>query len=324
MKALKFIFFLLLLQLISSTFCIGQSINRYKNKQRHGKWIIYYSDSTKQIDNSGKYRKGVPKGIWRYYDASGRMIRKEKYRFNKIYTTHYHSNGKIKKQGKARITIDDTLSHFFYYGDWNVYDTAGVLIKKLVYKDGIKISEANVGKSIGTTNDSLKEVVRGLNKRFYMYSDSLQQAERTNGKNSPTYTRYVSLNNLNALKIFSDIDVIIAKFGYPGKFLVGEEYAIVFSIISAGNLAIKEKYYDLIINAANANELEWKDVAFFVDKVKVAKKQPQIYGTQYKMDEINYKIEYYPIEDKQGLNERRKKTGLEELDLSNIKDNATY
>ena len=43
-----------------------------------------------------------------------------------------------------------------------------------------------------------------------------------------------------------------------------------------------------------------------------------------KMDEINYKIEYYPIEDKQGLNERRKKTGLEELDLSNIKDNATY
>jgi len=42
------------------------------------------------------------------------------------------------------------------------------------------------------------------------------------------------------------------------------------------------------------------------------------------MDEINYKIEYYPIEDKQGLNERRKKIGLEELDLSELKDNATY
>ncbi|MBK7183092.1 MAG: hypothetical protein IPH89_09215 [Bacteroidetes bacterium] len=324
MKALKFIFLLLLIHLIASTICFGQSINSYKNKQRHGKWIIYYSDSTKQIDNSGRYRKGVPKGIWRYYDANGKIIRKEKFRFNKIYTTHYHSNGKIKKQGKARITVTDTLSHFFYYGYWNVYDSTGVLIKKQLYKDGIKISETNIGQSMGSTNDSLIEVVRSLNKRFYIYSDSLQQAERKSGKNSPTYTRYVSLNNLNALKIFSDIDVIIAKFGYPGKTLVAEEYAIVFSIISAGNLAIKEKYYDLIINAANANELEWKDVAFFVDKVKVAKKQPQIYGTQYKMDEINYKIEYYPIEDKQGLNERRKKTGLEELDLSNIKDNATY
>jgi hypothetical protein len=324
MKALKFIFLLLLIPLIGSTICLGQSTNRYKNKQRHGKWIIYYSDSTKQIDNSGRYRKGAPKGVWRYYDANGRMIRKEKYRFNKISTTHYHSNGKIKKQGKARITIDDTLSHFFYYGNWNVYDTAGVLIKKLVYKDGIKISEINIGKSIGTTNDSLKELVRELNKRFYMYSDSLQQSERISGKNSPTYTRYVSLNNLNALKIFSDIDGIIAKFGYPGKSLVGEEYAIVFSIISAGNLAIKEKYYDLIINAANANELEWKDVAFFVDKVKVAKKQPQVYGTQLKMDHTNYNSYFYPIEDKANVNERRKKIGLEELDLSNIKDNATY
>jgi hypothetical protein len=324
MKALKFILLLLLIHLIGSPICYGQSINRYKNKQRHGKWIIYYSDSTKQIDNSGKYRKGVPKGVWRYYDASGKIIRKEKYRFNKIYTTHYHSNGKIKKQGKARITIDDTLSHFFYYGDWKVYDTAGVLMKKLVYKDGIKISEVNIGKSIGTINDSLKEVLRVLNKRFYLYSDSLLLAERTSGKNSPAYTRYVSLNNLNALKLFSDIDTIISKFGYPGKTLVAEEYAIVFSIISAGNLAIKEKYYDVIINAANANELEWKDVAFFVDKVKVAKKLPQVYGTQYKMDEQNYKIWYYPIEDKTHLNERRKKIGLEELDLLEVIELTSY
>ena len=133
MKALKFIFLLLLIHLIASTICFGQSINSYKNKQRHGKWIIYYSDSTKQIDNSGRYRKGVPKGIWRYYDANGKIIRKEKFRFNKIYTTHYHSNGKIKKQGKARITVTDTLSHFFYYGYWNVYDSTGVLIKKQLY-----------------------------------------------------------------------------------------------------------------------------------------------------------------------------------------------
>jgi hypothetical protein len=324
MKALKFILLLLLIHLIGSPICHGQSINRYKNKQRHGKWIIYYSDSTKQIDNSGRYRKGVPKGVWHYYDANGQMIRKEKFRFNKIYTTHYHSNGKIKKQGKARITITDTLSHFFYYGYWNVYDSTGVLIKKQLYKDGIKISETNIGKSASSTNDSLIEVVRALNKRFYMYSDSLQQAERISGKNSPAYTRYVSLNNLNALKIFSDIDAIIAKFGYPGKTLVGEEYAIVFSIISAGNLTIKEKYYDLIINAANSNELEWKDVAFFVDKVKVAKKQPQVYGTQLKMDLTNYSSSYYPIEDKTNVNERRKKIGLEELDLSKVIDNATY
>jgi hypothetical protein len=298
-------------------------INRYKHSKRHGTWIVYQDSTNTKVDNIGRYRKGIPKGTWKYYDSDGRLIKKEKNRFRKIYTTYYHQNGRIKKKGKAMIVIDDKLIHYFYYGNWFVYDSTGQLLKKQVYANGNKISELNYKTSSESgINDSLTEVVKKLNTQLSLYLDSLQIAENKFGKNSEQYQRYVSLNNLNALKVLSDVDMIINKFGYPGKKLVGKEYAIVFSIISSAALKYKLKHYDDIIEAANQGELDWSDVAFFVDKVKVAQKQGQIYGTQYKI--IGNTLSYYPIADKENLNERRKKIGLDEATLSLIIDNAAY
>ena len=84
------------------------------------------------------------------------------------------------------------------------------------------------------------------------------------------------------------------------------------------NIVYKEKHYNTIIDEANKGELEWKDVAYFVDKVKVAKKEKQVYGTQYKMNESLKKIVHYPIEDIDKLNERRKQVGLNEMDITEL------
>ncbi len=55
------------------------------------------------------------------------------------------------------------------------------------------------------------------------------------------------------------------------------------------------------MKAADKGELDWMDVAFFVDKVMVAKKEKQVYGTQSKITK-NHEIIYYPILDKQQVN----------------------
>lgn len=323
MKLVKIFFLLVFLLLCGLKKSDAQSINKYKKKERHGKWVIPFHNSDTLIENTGRYRYGVPKGTWRYYDRNARLIKKEKYVFRKIYVTQYNENGKIKRKGKAKIVINDTMIHYFYYGNWNVYDTAGVLIKKQTYKNGIKTEEKILVKEKGI-NDSLVKEVKRINDQFYLYSDSLRWAENKYGKNTLMYERYVSLNSLNALKIFTDIDKIIQTFGYPGKTLVGEDYAIVFSIISAGNKKIKEKYYNLIIKAADEKELDWSDVAFFVDKVKVARKEEQVYGTQYRYNETDFTTTFYPIKNKAQLNERRKKVGLTELDINKINDTASY
>lgn len=306
-----------------SFFSFAQNINRYKHNERQGRWIIYQDSTNKQIDNIGRYRKGIPKGTWKYYDSQGHLIKKEKYLFGKIKTNYYYPNGRIQKQGMARILISEKVLHYFYYGDWLTYDTNGVLITKQVYKDGTRISETNFrAAKTNTVNDSIVMIVEQMNADINKYSNSLLSAESKHGKSSKEYQRIISLNNLNAIKVFDEIDKLITKYGYPGKTLVGKDYAIVFSIISSASLKYKEKYYDVILQAADAKELDWTDVAFFVDKVKVEKKEKQVYGTQYKFGDTS--ITYYPILDKEKLNERRKKIGLEEVDISKMNDTQPY
>lgn len=310
-------FILIILLSFFSLLSHSQKINRFKNKERHGKWIIYTDSTKKQIDNIGRYRKGVPKGIWKYYSENGTLLKQEKYWLSKIYTSHYHPNGKIKKKGKAKIVQEEKTLHFYYYGDWLVYDTTGALTTKQFYKEGTKISEI-VYKTSSSNNDSLVIVLKSLNKDIYKYHDSVNLAEKNFGKNSPQYQRAKSLNALHTSELLEDLDKIITQFGYPGKTLVGTEYAIAFSIISSANKGYREKYYDIIINAANKNELDWSDVAFFVDKVKVAKKEKQVYGTQYKYDENLNRMFYYPVEELDKVNERRAKVGLKQLNLMKI------
>jgi hypothetical protein len=299
-------------------------INRYAHREKQGLWIIYHDSANTAIDNIGRYRKGIPKGTWRYYDPEKKLIKKEKHFFRKIRITKYYPNGKIYNKGKARVVTTDSMIHYFYYGNWYEYDTTGALTKKQFFREGNKISETGyktaAEKSI---NDSLVQVVQQMDHRMAIYADSLTFAETKWGLQSAEYKRYVSLSNLNALKILDDIDRVIARFGYPGKTLVGDDYAIVFSIISSSTLKYKEKYYDAIITAADHKELDWSDVAYFVDKVKVAKKEQQVYGTQYWINEKEKRILYYPIGDKEHLDERRIKKGLPKME-SLPDDSAPY
>src|SRR3954471_22393026 len=97
---------------ISSTLFSQGKINRMRHKERQGKWIIY-RDSTKQIDQAGRYRKGDPKGTWKFYDMNGNLSKKEIYRNRKIKFTFYYPNGKIKKEGKAKYIQNEKVLHFY-------------------------------------------------------------------------------------------------------------------------------------------------------------------------------------------------------------------
>jgi hypothetical protein len=301
----------------------SQKHNQYRKGERHGTWIVYQDSTEKLIDNIGRYRKGIPKGTWRYYDNNGVLIKKEKHFLRKTNIEFYHPNGAIKKKGKAKTVVSKSLIHYYYFGKWYVFDEKGKQIKEQFYKEGYKVSEKNLVVTSGL-NDSLIRILRKMNNDFFIYTDSISLAENAKGKTSKEYHRYVSLSNLNALKTLEELDIIINKFGYPGRSLVGEEYAIAFSLISSSNIKFKEKYYDLIVNAANANELDWSDVVFFVDKVKVARKEKQIYATQFRLNAEGTAMIYYPIADKMNLNERRKEKGLPELDPASLDDNAKY
>src|SRR5882762_9121157 len=99
----KLLFFIIFL--FVSISCFSQRTNRYKNKERQGKWIIYSDSTNTHVDNTGRYKKGNPKGVWKSYE-NDLLIKKEIYRFKRISTTYYYPNGKVAKKGRSKIVLE--------------------------------------------------------------------------------------------------------------------------------------------------------------------------------------------------------------------------
>lgn len=120
-------------------------------------------------------------------------------------------------------------------------------------------------------------------------------------------------------------DRIIARYGYPGKSMVGEpENTAIFYVVQ--HSAKIEKYYPLIEKAAAKGELPFRLSAMMLDRKLAQEKKEQIYGTQLQMQMINdpatgKKVPFWyvvPIKDPANVNQRRKEAGFD----STMEDNA--
>ncbi|MEJ5994317.1 DUF6624 domain-containing protein [Pedobacter sp. Du54] len=79
---------------------------------------------------------------------------------------------------------------------------------------------------------------------------------------------------------------IIAKYGYPGKTLVGEPTNTTVFYVIQHNIEQIPKYYPLIEDAGKNGELPFRYVAMMLDRKLVSEGNEQIYGTQGAMQMI--------------------------------------
>lgn len=105
------------------------SQERYdKELRQHGPWPTYYDDAKHQPMALGRFRHGRYAGRWRYYAPDGTLERTEKFArkpYGLISITEYQAGGKKKRQGQARILDEPDGIHFFWFGDWKVFDVQG-------------------------------------------------------------------------------------------------------------------------------------------------------------------------------------------------------
>ncbi len=107
---------------------------------------------------------------------------------------------------------------------------------------------------------------------------------------------------------------IVAKHGWPGKKLVGEKAAdAAFLIVQHAELPDQEKYLPILQKAAEKNDVKQSNVAMLQDRVLMRQGKNQIYGSQLRSDPKTGKIELYPIDDPEHVDERRAKVGLPPL-----------
>ena len=118
----------------------GCKINQFKNKQKTGRWV--YRDTVNGIvyESKGKYKKGIEKKTWNYY-ANHKRIKKEAYQNNLCAVTTYHENGIIASQGKTKLVITTTETHWYYFDEWHFFDETGKLIQIKKYADGELLEE---------------------------------------------------------------------------------------------------------------------------------------------------------------------------------------
>lgn len=107
---------------------------------------------------------------------------------------------------------------------------------------------------------------------------------------------------------------IIEKKGWPGKSLVGDDGAHAAWLLvqhADKDREFQKKCLTLLERAVKFHEASAVDLAYLTDRILVAEKKNQVYGTQFRS--VDGKIEPYPIADEKKVDRRRKEVGLPSL-----------
>lgn len=287
----------------------SQTLNRLnRHGEKTGRWINY-ADSAKTIKLfEGKFRRDKPIGKNYFYTNAGVLDRIEVVRFKKLKTTFFHPNAAIRMKGNARLENLPDRIHYYFYGRWNVYNDSGKLEKYYYYNKGQHIKTVYIDKN-KKINDSLIQALTLIDQEFTSHNTLLTDSINANLRHPERYHLFKRELAVKDSMSFAQIDRILDTYGYPSKAIAGDASGIPFYILGYAPVPLKEKHMGQLMMAASREDISWKSLAFFIDKLKLAKNEKQVYGTQYFLRKGEYVM--YPIEDEANLKARRSSVGLE-------------
>jgi hypothetical protein len=135
----------------------------------------------------------------------------------------------------------------------------------------------------------------------------------SNNANAEEYNKYFrSLINQEDNKNQERVIQIIDEHGWLGTTQVGFlANNALFLVIQHASVEIQEKYFSLLKESAEQGESRLADMALMDDRIRMYRKQKQLYGSQTTY--VNGKHYVWPIEDPQNVDERRKSVQLPPL-----------
>lgn len=145
-----------------------------------------------------------------------------------------------------------------------------------------------------------RQQIVALSKRGGWESSKIKELEQTMNKQ----------DSLNLIRL----ETIIVEHGYPGKKLVGNAGHVAFYVIQHADQATQKRYLPVLQKAAEAGELAKGDLAMLIDRIRVGDGKAQVYGTQYRRNEVTGEFEFFPIEDIENVNTRRAEAGLKPIE----------
>ncbi len=101
----------------------------------HGRWKVYVNDV---LVRNGRFKHGKEVGKWRYYHMNGNLMMEERYKrkLNHIPVKRYHENGNLARIGQARKIESGNIIKYFWFGEWQVYNSTGQFSHTEYYENG--------------------------------------------------------------------------------------------------------------------------------------------------------------------------------------------
>ena len=129
--------FILLFVLNLITSC---KINQKQNGLRHGKWVTKTENENENFKYIERYKNGEEVKTWKTF-KNKKLYKKETHIKNICHISYYNENKKIESKGKSRYDKNSETAHWYYFGDWNFYNTDGRLTMTRKYENGVLQSE---------------------------------------------------------------------------------------------------------------------------------------------------------------------------------------
>jgi hypothetical protein len=180
--------------------------------------------------------------------------------------------------------------------------------KKTLKKSETLAKAAGFNLALAKELDRLKEV----DQKYRRLSDEYRSKY---AQNSPEYQKFMRDWQQSDSLCLVQAEAILQQYGYPGKSMVGgDRQDAIWLIIQHAPLAKQEQYFPLIDDAAQKRELNKSAWALLVDRIRMYRGQPQIYGSQVERDEATGGRKFHEIEDEANVNKRRAEVGLGPLE----------
>ena len=151
-----------------------------------------------------------------------------------------------------------------------------------------------------------QDIIQALREMF-----AVDQKMRERAEKEPDFWDYaIDAANTERLK------EIVSRIGWPSVSLVGKEASHQAWLLvqhADKDLAFQEECLRAML-ALPEGEVSKHNIAYLTDRIRMNKKVPQLYGTQYLLDQETGLYAPLPIESPERVEDRRKEMGLDTLE----------
>lgn len=168
---------------------------------------------------------------------------------------------------------------------------------------------------------NLKTELLAIQEQDQRYRKQMDSLGRLVGWQSDAVEQLYDKQRLLDSANLNSIERIIDEFGYPSKEHVGELSIVPFEVIEHCSDSVKINHLELILGAGAHGDIPMRQVAVFQDKILLAQRQPQEYGTQIWIEFIeNQKtgerydsVYLWPVRNVATVDQRRHEVGLDSI-----------